>query len=350
MASNRTKFSVGIFLIAGVCLAVAAVIWVGMSGYLEKGKLFVVYFDESVQGMDRDSSVKYRGVNVGRVERLEVAPDGILIEAILKIDPERMDPGLLVEKDGILVKRHDITGVYAQIKNVGITGLRFVELDRLPPRTEVVGLDLDFKPPYPVIPSRPSEFKQIFDEAEAFFARVRSIDYEGIAERFRKNLDDLHAAVAAADVAGISSRFKEGLDNLNNILENQRWDRILESVEVAGQNVDKAAIEAGKTFDAVTGTVGEARSMIEENRQSVRLAVAHLQELAEQAGAAAQQSAKLVASTEQSVAQLARHLTVAAQNVERASRNLDELLEELSRDPALLLRGEPPRPRSFEGH
>ncbi|MDI6798043.1 MAG: MlaD family protein, partial [Desulfatibacillaceae bacterium] len=205
MASNRTKFSVGIFLIAGVCLAVAAVIWVGMSGYLEKGKLFSVYFDESVQGMDKDSPVKYRGVNVGRVERLEVAPDGILIEAILKIDPERMDPGLIVEKDGILIKRHDITGVYAQIKNVGITGLRFVELDRLTPRTDVVGLDLSFKPPYPVIPSRPSEFKQIFDEAEAFFARVRSIDYEGIAGRFRENLDELHAAVTAADVAGISS-------------------------------------------------------------------------------------------------------------------------------------------------
>ncbi|MDI6796967.1 MAG: hypothetical protein QMD09_08480, partial [Desulfatibacillaceae bacterium] len=137
------------------------------------------------------------------------------------------------------------------------------------------------------------------------------------------------------------------LDNLNNILENQRWDRILASVETAGQNVDSAAIEAGKTFDSVTQAVNEAKVLIEENRKDVRLAVIQLQELAEQAGAAAQQGAKLVANTEQSVAQLARHLTVAAQNVERASRNLDELLEELSRDPALLLRGEPPRPRPF---
>ena len=114
MASVKTKLAVGLFVVAGFIMVIFAVIWLGMSNYLEKGKFYVAYFDESVQGLDRDSPVKYRGVSIGKVYSIGVAPDANLIEVVLKIET-----GLKLDKS-----------IVAQLKSVGITGIMFVELEK----------------------------------------------------------------------------------------------------------------------------------------------------------------------------------------------------------------------------
>ena len=86
MATQKTKFAVGLFVAIGFTLAILVTIWLGMSRFLQKGRFYVTYFDESVQGLDVDSPVKYRGVFTGRVERIGVAPDSKLIKVILKIE------------------------------------------------------------------------------------------------------------------------------------------------------------------------------------------------------------------------------------------------------------------------
>jgi len=73
MASTRIKFTVGLFVASGIGFALIAVIWLGMSRFLEKGQYYATYFNESVQGLDIESPVKYRGVSIGRVQRVGVA-------------------------------------------------------------------------------------------------------------------------------------------------------------------------------------------------------------------------------------------------------------------------------------
>ncbi len=86
MAGKTSKFMVGLFVSLGIILTVVAIIWVGATKYFEKGNRYVAYFDESVQGLQRDSIVKYRGVDVGRVERIGVAPDNKLISVVMKVN------------------------------------------------------------------------------------------------------------------------------------------------------------------------------------------------------------------------------------------------------------------------
>ena len=114
MTSEKTKFIVGLFLVGGTGIILLAVIWLGTSRYLEEGQYYVTYFNESVQGLDKDSPVKYRGVSIGRVLKITVAPDSKLIKVILKIESRQPLGSNLV----------------AQLKLVGITGSLFVELDQ----------------------------------------------------------------------------------------------------------------------------------------------------------------------------------------------------------------------------
>src|SRR5689334_13518250 len=77
-------FVVGFFVTVGTIAAVLAIFWLGASRYFRQGTKYATFFDESVQGLQVDSAVKYRGVEVGSVEKIRVAPDNRLIEVVIK--------------------------------------------------------------------------------------------------------------------------------------------------------------------------------------------------------------------------------------------------------------------------
>ncbi len=98
MAQNRTYFLTGLFVTIGVMLGVAAVIWLGASKYFQKGSMYATYFDESVQGLQADSVVKFRGVDIGTVKQIGVAPDQRLVEVVMKIEVKDFNVNGVVAK------------------------------------------------------------------------------------------------------------------------------------------------------------------------------------------------------------------------------------------------------------
>ncbi|MEJ2039116.1 MAG: MlaD family protein, partial [Desulfosarcinaceae bacterium] len=182
MASLKTKFSVGLFLVIGIAIVIVAVIWLGMSGYLEKGRFYVSYFNESVQGLDKDSPVKYRGVSIGRVTRIIVAPDGRLIEVVMKIESD-------------IELQQQAKDIVAQLSAVGITGLMFIEMDRNPPGGVDHSPVLDFEPPYPVIPTRPSEISKFFQGVQEVFDTLRALDTRTISKEVIAVLNKINKSI-----------------------------------------------------------------------------------------------------------------------------------------------------------
>ena len=164
MASIKTKFTVGLFIAAGLAIAIVAIIWLGMSKYLEKGQLYAAYFDESIQGLDRDSPVKYRGVPVGRVQRIGVAPDGALVQVVMKIET-KLEP-----------EKEVLADIAAQLKSAGITGIMFVELDRKKDGDPDFQPKLTFESDYPMIATRPSEIKMFLEGVDDVLKQLKSID------------------------------------------------------------------------------------------------------------------------------------------------------------------------------
>ena len=160
MPSVKTKFAVGLFVAVGFFLAAMAIIWLGMSHYFEKGHFCVAYFDESVQGLSKDSPVKYRGVSVGRVYRLGVAPDATLIEAVLQIDPAIVKPAEMV----------------AQLKNVGITGSMFIDLDRKKPGDSALSPKITFSAPFPVVLTKPSQIKEFMGDVREILNNFKKLN------------------------------------------------------------------------------------------------------------------------------------------------------------------------------
>ena len=115
MSARSSKFLIGLFVIIGTLVCAGIIIWIGAAGVFMKGSLYTTYFDESVQGLQVDSAIKYRGVEIGKVQSIKVAPDYRLIEVVMKISLE-----------GDLQNQ-----TVATLTSAGITGIVFIELYRI---------------------------------------------------------------------------------------------------------------------------------------------------------------------------------------------------------------------------
>ena len=141
MKTKLSSATVGMFVLGALLLGVIAFLSFGGTNVFSKPTRFLVYFDESVSGLDPGASVKLNGVRVGRVAVINVRFDQARKESLVQVICE-VDRNILTDNAG---KQIDLTnpaelqnlidrGLRARLSLTGITGLLFVELKFDDPR------------------------------------------------------------------------------------------------------------------------------------------------------------------------------------------------------------------------
>jgi len=324
MASQKTKLAVGLFLVVGTAVALVALIWLGMTHYFEKGYLYVTYFNESVQGLEKASPVKYRGVTIGRVENISVAPDSKLIKVVLKVET-----GIALDSN-----------ILAQLRNVGITGSMFVELDQRKKGEPDQSPPLTFPSEYPIVGSKPAEISELLRGLDEVLTKIKGIDLAGVVRKLETNLDLMGDAFRQANFEGLSRKAEKTLDEMNRLLEKERWDEILESFREAIQSADLMFARAEQTFSRTESILGQKGDTLGEVLEDFR-------ETARSAGLFLDKASSLAGGTEETLSAMRSELIATVRNLERASRNFDRLMEVLAEQPSQLLFGEPPPEREM---
>jgi phospholipid/cholesterol/gamma-HCH transport system substrate-binding protein len=212
MSSQALKLKIGLFVVTSLLLAVGIIIWLGASRFFEQSSLAVAYFTESVQGLEADSPVKYRGVPVGRVKAIQLAPDGRLIEVLMALHRN--------------FKITEDLGVKMNL--LGLTGLKYVEINTFRPDQPIEPIVLDFKPRYPVIPTYPSDIREIGNALDFLFQKIKGVDVERISNnvmrvsaKLDKILSDPKLDNMGTDMADALREIKEASRRLND--EIARW-------------------------------------------------------------------------------------------------------------------------------
>lgn len=326
MATQKAKFAVGLFVATGLALAILVTIWLGMSRFLQKGQYCVTYFDESVQGLDVDSPVKYRGVFIGRVDSISVAPDSKLIKVVLKIESgQKLDPNLV-----------------AQLRSVGITGSMFVELDQKKAGEPDQSPPLNFPSEYPIIASKPSEISGLISGINQVLSQIKALDLKEISDTIKSTLNNINQSVDDADIRRISQTIEISFEKLQKILADQRWNQILASAQTAGQSLNTLLDKADQTLFRV-------EAIVSGKEQTITSALDDFSQAMKNANVFLSRGSALVGDADASLSLLMHHLLIAAQNLEKASDNLNQLMEVLAEQPSQLFFGEPPQPRKIEG-
>ena len=303
MAEKPSKFMIGFFVTAGIVLAVATIVWLGASNYFQEGALMVTYFDESVQGLSVDSGVKYRGVNIGTVREIRVAPDNRLVEVVMKISMEKE-----VRKD-----------VTARLRSAGLTGIAYIDLDRTADEWAELAPRIDFPTPYPVILSRPSDAKHLLTMLDKIVTEVNQID-------LRNTLQGVSAIARGIERYVNGPEMKRIVSNLDSATA--RLDHTI-------RRVDAMAAEG-----VLENLLGEARGALAETRAVVGQIREDLDRM--KLADSAAKANRMVAGLDRDVREITRDLKATGDNLQRVSENLDILAEKLRDDPSELLFSRPP--------
>lgn len=114
MSTTRAqKTRLGLFVVAtSVAIALVLVVFGGMR-FWERRDTYVIYFEDSVMGLERGADVMFAGIRVGRVDDIELVPDDLSrVKVTIKIEH-----GLPVRAD-----------TEATLQYAGITGLKTIDL------------------------------------------------------------------------------------------------------------------------------------------------------------------------------------------------------------------------------
>ena len=290
MPTRSSKFLIGLFVIIGALICAGVIIWVGAAKFFTKGALYNVYFDESVQGLQVDSAIKYRGVEIGKVQSIDVAPDYRLIEVTMKID---------LESD---LQKQTI----ASLRTAGITGIVFIELDRIKPGELTASPKLSFKPDYPVIPSRRSEISRLINDTNEIIQNVRKIDFEGISNQLKNTSQAIENFVEGKRVTNMMTHLGNTSANLDETIA-----RINKTV--AEGKVDRAVTEA-------LGVLTDARKLIGQARNEI--SALNLREKSAQTDAILQDIDKKTKTTTTGLQAPTETLRVTSENLLRLSERL----------------------------
>jgi phospholipid/cholesterol/gamma-HCH transport system substrate-binding protein len=328
MASLKTKFSVGLFLIIGIGVIIIGIIWLGMSNYLEKGRLFAAYFDESVQGLDKDSPVKYRGVSIGRVQSIGVAPDEKLIEVIMKVESKLELQNMQKE-------------VVAQLKSVGITGLMFIELERKSSSEPDLSPKLQFEPPYLVIPTRPSEISKFFKGVEDVFTMFRAIDTESISQQLTDALRKINKSIDDAQVDALVADVRATVNNMKNLLDQEKVEKLLTSVDHTTSNINRMAVNADEGISEIRRTVTGLDDVINQGEDDFKAITSDLRASSLEVRKAMEAAAAMLESTDRQMDVLQRQVLATVNRIDQAGRSLNRILEQVANQPSQVIFGEP---------
>lgn len=348
MSQKANYFKLGLFVIGALIAGIVVLLVIGSGRWFERKTTIETYFNESVQGLDIGSKLKFKGVVIGEVTKISFTyvvyqqdipmaqrARFVLVEA--EIQPRlvggRAATGDLTSPEG--AKAEVERGLRIRLTPQGITGTSFLELDYLDPIPPP--LPIAWTPNNVYIPSAPSTVAQFVNAASDIIDRLSRLDIEGTLANLNRLMTTTNDRLAAIDAKGLSDRANRTLDRIDSTL---------------------AGIDTKKLTDEGAGLLAELRETNVELRKLV--ANPSWQKLPEEASAAAAKVRELVSDPKlgQTIARMERSLarvdrilgggeqdlasTIA--NLRQITDNLRDLSEDAKRHPSNLLFGEPPKP------
>jgi paraquat-inducible protein B len=265
---------VGAFVIGAIVFAIIALLAFGRVSFFSKPQRFVVYFDESIHGLDLGSPVKVRGVRIGRVVDLNVRYDAATNRSLVGVVCE-MNRNLITDSQGKLIDVSDREelqklvdrGLRARLDLLGLaTGLLFVQLDFFDPQDYPVQ-DLPFQPKYVVVPYIPSTIAEFQANLTEILNDVKKFDFEGVSAQLKGLLTDTRKQVDGLDLKGAVSQWQRTGAKIEALAGSPQVEQTFTNLNAAIADLRRvlADIDAqvGPSGKELAATLTEARKALE---------------------------------------------------------------------------------------
>lgn len=228
----------GLFLLLFSSGLIAFAFWLGKyNDNVNAYTHYKVYLTESVAGLAPEASVKFHGVDMGKVESIRINPNNSEeVELVLKMKKETP------------IK----TDSFATLKFYGITGLAYIEIDGGAKESPLLAAN---EQDMATIPTSPSLIKRL-DES-----------LSSVASKLSKSLDRADLLFSDANIHNVS----QSLENLRSLT--QQMDRYQEQIKLLLAQGIALENNASLALQGINDTVQSAKqtSQLLEGKMSTTL-------------------------------------------------------------------------------
>ncbi len=315
MSAKAHHFRIGLFVLTGAALLLAALFAVGLKAYVGKRDVFETYLPGKVENLSVGALVKLRGVTIGKVSSIDFVgteypgygEQAVVIQFEVPKGVAWSSRGKDVQKQ---IDREVARGLRARVQGQGFLGANIVALEYVDPAVYPPE-PVPWTPKHYYIPSAPSQFNRLMTSLERSLRHAENLDFAALLDRANNLID------AANLLAG----------NLNQVDFHQ-----------LGTNALSLVVEFRQTTHGLQRTLADAQNAI--NGADLPGVSRDATALVAKLSSAALELRRVLASVDTG------ELNGALANARTATDELIVLIHNLKERPSSVLFSKPPRPVS----
>ncbi len=252
MSKRANPVFIGAFVSIAIALGIIGLIIFGSGNIFRPAERFVLYFDDSVNGLEVGAAVKFKGVRIGQVKEIYIRfnqpEDSAHVPVIIEIDTDRLQRHLGVEVDladpeVLATVTRDGLRAKLQLQSF-VTGVLFIELDYFYDAGPPLFVQKEFI--YPEIPTVfAPNITAIFRKVTDTLTEVTKIDIAAMGKSAQSLLDRLDAGIAEiqfdeinANVVAVTSAAERLVNDPNLTASIELLRENLETFKALGERVD----------------------------------------------------------------------------------------------------------------
>ncbi|MDG1945384.1 MAG: MlaD family protein [Halioglobus sp.] len=315
MRENPNTVAIGAFVVGALLIAIATLIFLMGSGFGKK-ETVVMVFSGSVKGLNVGAPLALRGVQVGKVTKIELQLNSdqdniiMMVEAVFDEKNIRRKGYGDVELSEELISR----GLRAQLNSQSLlTGLLYVELDFHP--NSPLHL-VDINSPYIQLPTIPTSLERITK-------KLQDINISKVAGQLESIGDGIDQFVTNKSFQDLPDNVTSTMDSLRELSA-----QLQEQLATTGPKLDTVLDETAETVATANTELPKMATLVEEDLRALNKAIS-----------AVEQSMTNVDELVSPDSATLYQLNNALQEMTRAGRALQSLASTLEQQPEALIRG-----------
>ncbi len=321
MATPSNHWKLGLFVVCGVALGLTAAIVFGANSLRQETVSYRSYFNESVQGLEVGAPVKFRGVTIGYVATIDVAPDRRHVGVTSNLGVEEIDLMGLGHREDEALRIHVPPDLRIQLASAGITGVKFLQLDFFPVESNPTP-ELPFPVQENYIPAAVSVMKNLEDsviEAVDQFPEMTSAALK-LIERVDHLVTDVDETELPARALTTLTSIEHTFTTLSKTLNELEAGQVSTQAQATLKRLDGAIAR----IDGVTQQVAGITEQIGGERGVV---------------VSAERATDAMGDVAVNARGLTQDLAATLRDVQQAAESIQRLASALERDPDMLLKG-----------
>ena len=269
MSKQANKTMIGAFVVSALILTIAGIIIFGSGKIFKKTVKYVLYFEDSINGLNKGSAVVWRGVKIGSVIDITLQADAtdlsINIPVVIEIEPDIIK----------IIKGNDANNAEKPIARMIKKGLK-AQLQMQSFVTGMLMIDMDFRPDapiklvgtnheYPEIPTVPSPMYSLTKQLSKF-------PFEEMLKKLQSTITGIEKIATSPDILNSIQSASQTIKDAQKVIKrvDSQVDVLADSFREAATATTEAVKQAQKTLVTTEKVLGKNSEVIKQVNETLR--------------------------------------------------------------------------------